>query len=265
MVHLFDPLSAPCGSRERIRKILCFSRNLVALELEDAHREGWLAVICQDEFGDPKITAANDSADSKPLFARLASALVLYVASTAGSLARLRVFQHGVLVIDEVLRFKIVGIGRCPMLIQRRPDLSISHPRILLLLLLIVHLSLPFDKKLPALAESEYMARQAAHTPPLGGVGVLRARERNKHSSRLDLGDQLVSGASADAYPPLHRLAEDSHRRGVVGCDDDICAKVYFVICSEENPEFASSRILFVARSVDRGPAVMKPTLSSPD
>jgi hypothetical protein len=40
-----------------------------------------------DEFGDPKITAANDSSDSKPLFARLTSALVLYVASTAGSLA----------------------------------------------------------------------------------------------------------------------------------------------------------------------------------
>ena len=44
-------------------------------------------VICYDQFGDPKITAANDSSDSKPLFARLTSALVLYVASTAGSLA----------------------------------------------------------------------------------------------------------------------------------------------------------------------------------
>jgi hypothetical protein len=56
-------------------------------ELHDAHGVGRLAVICQDEFGDPKITAANDSSDSKPLFARLTSALVLYVASTAGSLA----------------------------------------------------------------------------------------------------------------------------------------------------------------------------------
>src|ERR1700685_3835225 len=41
---------------------------------------------------------------------------------------------------DEVLRFKIVGIGRRPMLIQCRTDLLISHSRILLLLLLIVHL-----------------------------------------------------------------------------------------------------------------------------
>ncbi len=59
----------------------------VVPELHDAHGVGRIVVICQDEFGDPKITAANDSPDSKPLFARLTRALVLYVASTAGSLA----------------------------------------------------------------------------------------------------------------------------------------------------------------------------------
>src|SRR5690349_16996663 len=86
-VHPFDPLNARRGSHEWIRKVLCFPRNLVAPELHDAHGVGRLAVICQDEFGDPKITAANDSSDSKLLFARLTSALVLNVASTAGSLA----------------------------------------------------------------------------------------------------------------------------------------------------------------------------------
>ena len=86
-VHLFDPLSAPWGSREWFRKVLCFPRNLVVPELHDAHGVGRLAVIRQDEFGNPKITAANDSSDSKPLFALLTSALVLYVASSAGSLA----------------------------------------------------------------------------------------------------------------------------------------------------------------------------------
>src|SRR6201993_4607542 len=86
-VHPFDPLSARWGSHEWIRKVLCFPRNLVVPELHDAHRVGRLAVICQDEFGDPKITPANDSPDSKPLIARLAGALVLYVASTAGALA----------------------------------------------------------------------------------------------------------------------------------------------------------------------------------
>src|SRR5271168_3314671 len=118
-VHPFDQLSAPCGSRERISKVLCFPRDLVALELHDAHGVGRLAVIFQDVFGDPKITAANDSPDIKLLFARLTGALLLYVDSAAGSLARLRVVQHRVLMIDEVLRLKIVGIRRRPMLIQR--------------------------------------------------------------------------------------------------------------------------------------------------
>lgn len=86
-VHPFGPLSAPCGSDEWIRKVLRFPRNLVPPELHDAHGVGGLAVICQDEFGDPKITATNDSSDSKPLFARLTSTLILDVASTAGSLA----------------------------------------------------------------------------------------------------------------------------------------------------------------------------------
>src|SRR4029077_11147959 len=80
-------LSARCGSHEWIRKVLCFSRDLDAVELHDAHGVRRLAVICQDELGDPKITAANDASDSKPLRARLTDALVLYVASTAGSLA----------------------------------------------------------------------------------------------------------------------------------------------------------------------------------
>ena len=85
-VHPLDPLRAPCGIHEWIRKVLGFSRNLVVPELHDAHGVGRLAVIGQDEFGNPEITAANDSSDSKPFVARLASALVLYVTSTPGSL-----------------------------------------------------------------------------------------------------------------------------------------------------------------------------------
>src|SRR5271155_5400312 len=92
-VHPFDPLSARCGSHEWIRKVLCFPPNFVAPELHDAHGVGGLAVIGQDEFGDPKITAANDSPDGKSLFVWLIRALALYVASTAGALAGLGVFQ----------------------------------------------------------------------------------------------------------------------------------------------------------------------------
>ena len=63
--HPFDPFCAKCGSREWIRKVLCFPRNLVAAELHDAHGVGRIVVIHQDEFGDPKITAANDPADPR--------------------------------------------------------------------------------------------------------------------------------------------------------------------------------------------------------
>ena len=86
-VHSIDPLNAPCGSHEWVRKVLCFPSNLVVSELHDAHSVRRLAVVCQDEFGNPKITTANDSSNMKPLFAWLTSALVLYVVSTAGSLA----------------------------------------------------------------------------------------------------------------------------------------------------------------------------------
>jgi hypothetical protein len=41
-VHPFDPLSAPCGSHEWIRKVLCFPHNLVASKLHDAYGVGWL-------------------------------------------------------------------------------------------------------------------------------------------------------------------------------------------------------------------------------
>src|ERR1700756_2077131 len=83
-VHPLNPLSAKCGSREWIREVLCFPRNLHATKFHDAHGVGRLAVIREDEFSDPKMATANDSSDSKPLVARLTGALALYVASTAG-------------------------------------------------------------------------------------------------------------------------------------------------------------------------------------
>jgi hypothetical protein len=58
------PIERAFGSHEWNRKVLCFPRNLVASELHDAHGVGRLAVICQDEFGDPKIIAANARRES---------------------------------------------------------------------------------------------------------------------------------------------------------------------------------------------------------
>src|SRR5215471_8427082 len=85
-VHPFDPLSAPWGSHEWICKVLGFPRNLVVPELRDAHGVGRLAVICQmnsviQRSPPPMIRRTANR------FLRLTSALVLYVASTTGSLA----------------------------------------------------------------------------------------------------------------------------------------------------------------------------------
>ena len=70
-----------------LAKYSSFPRNLAVPELHDAHGVGRLPVIGQDEFGDPQITAADDSPDRKPLFIRLTGALALNVVSTAGALA----------------------------------------------------------------------------------------------------------------------------------------------------------------------------------
>ena len=117
-VDPFDPLSTRDGSNERVRKVLRLPRNFVTPELHNAHCVGRPAVIGQDEFGDPEVTAANNASDRKPLFAWLASALALYVAPTAGPLARLRVVQHRIFAIDAVLGFRIVDVGCRPVLIQ---------------------------------------------------------------------------------------------------------------------------------------------------
>src|SRR5579862_7225336 len=143
ILRFVRPLSTRCGSHERVRKVLRLPRYLVLPEFHNANRVRRPAVIGEDEFSDPEVTAAKNASDRKPLFVWLARALALYVAPAAGPLTRLRILQHRVLVVYYVLRFKIVGIGRRPMLIQRRADILISHFRRRCLRLLIVHLEPP--------------------------------------------------------------------------------------------------------------------------
>src|ERR1700758_2407481 len=79
-VDPFDPLSTRCGSHERVRKVLRLPRDLVLPEFHDTDRVRRPAVIGEDEFSDPEVTAANNTSDRKPLFVWLARALALYVA-----------------------------------------------------------------------------------------------------------------------------------------------------------------------------------------
>src|SRR3984957_18364443 len=114
LVHPFDQVSARRGWLEWIGKVLRFPRYLVAPELHDAHRVRRLAVIRENQFRNPKIAASNDSSHRESLLARLTGALGLVVAPPPLSLARFRVIQHRVFVIDKVFRFEIVGIGCRP-------------------------------------------------------------------------------------------------------------------------------------------------------
>src|ERR1700722_18958552 len=123
----FDQVSAEGGSRKWIRKILRFVRNLEASELHDADGVGGLAVVGQDEFGDPQVAAADDPPDSKAFLVGLNLALFLNVGSAAGAFAGLRVIQDGVVAIDAMLGFEIVGVGCGPVLVQRGAYLLVAR------------------------------------------------------------------------------------------------------------------------------------------
>src|SRR5215467_9344508 len=86
-VHPFYVLSTSRAGLEWIGKVLCFSGNLVAAELHDADGVRRLAVVRQDKFGNPKVTAANDSLDGKALLVRLDRPGDLNVAAAADPLA----------------------------------------------------------------------------------------------------------------------------------------------------------------------------------
>src|SRR5277367_5850498 len=68
----------------------------------------------------------------KALPVRLESAGDLYVMSTANSLAGLRIIEDGIVEIDVVLCREIVGVGCCPVLIQRRAYFFVSHTSLLI-------------------------------------------------------------------------------------------------------------------------------------
>jgi hypothetical protein len=61
---------------------------------------GRLAVIREDVFGDPEVSAADDALNGEPFRARLFG-------------------QHRVVAVDGMLRVEVAGIGRGPMAIQR--------------------------------------------------------------------------------------------------------------------------------------------------
>src|SRR5215475_7137107 len=110
-----------------IREILCFVGHQSFAEFHDAHRIRWLAIIGKYEFGDPEITAANNSPDCKTLLVWLDESALLNVVPTADPLARLRIIKHSILAVDFMFDLEIVRVRSIPMALQRRPHGSIIH------------------------------------------------------------------------------------------------------------------------------------------
>src|SRR5438270_7204904 len=110
-----------------IGEILRFVGHQSFAEFHDAHRVRRHAVIGKYEFSDPEIAAADHSPDRKALLVWLDESTLLNVVPAADPLARLRIIEHGILVVDFMFDREIARVRSIPMTLQRRPHRSIIH------------------------------------------------------------------------------------------------------------------------------------------
>src|SRR6516165_4074481 len=101
--HPLNPIRARRSRLERVGKVLGLAGHLAIQELHHAHRIGWPAVIGEDEFRDPEVARADDSAHREALAVRLCDARGLDVVPAPDALARLRVLEQCILPIYVVL------------------------------------------------------------------------------------------------------------------------------------------------------------------
>src|SRR5450755_611631 len=115
---VLDPLSSPGRCLERIGKVLRLVGNLAIAKLHNADCLRWLLVIAEHVLGDPEIAAAKDTPDGEAQLRRVVGAYGLNVVTTTDALARLRILDQHVVVIDLVFRFNVTRCGGCPVPIQ---------------------------------------------------------------------------------------------------------------------------------------------------
>jgi hypothetical protein len=89
--------------------------------------QAWGDVTAKHVLGDPEITYPKDAPDSEAQLRRVVSAKGLNVVATADSLARLRILDENVVVIDLVFRFNVPSCGGCPVPIQSCPNFLVFH------------------------------------------------------------------------------------------------------------------------------------------
>jgi hypothetical protein len=69
--YALDPLSARGPRLEGIAEVLGLTGNLPVSELHDTHRVRRQAVVCKDEFSDPKVGSTEYAPHHKALLVRL--------------------------------------------------------------------------------------------------------------------------------------------------------------------------------------------------
>src|SRR6266487_6285755 len=124
---VLDPLSSPSRCLERIGKVLRLVGNLAIAKLHNADCLRWLLVIAEHVLGDPEIADPKDAPDGEAQLRWVVSAKGLNVVATADSLARLRILDQDVVVIDLVFRFNVPSCGGCPVPIQSYPNFLVFH------------------------------------------------------------------------------------------------------------------------------------------
>jgi hypothetical protein len=108
--YSLDPLSTRGPRLEGIAEVLGLTGNLPVSELHDTHRVRRQAVVCKDEFSDPKIGSADYAPHHKALLVRLRKTRRLNIFPTVDPLAGLRVLKHCIVVVNLMLCLEIIRV-----------------------------------------------------------------------------------------------------------------------------------------------------------
>jgi hypothetical protein len=108
--HRLDPLSTRLARLERLTEVLRLTDHLAACELHDAHDKYGSLIIAEYEFANPKAAEAEYAPNVETLAVWLRHTRSLDFVRTSDALARLGVFKDRAVIIDRVLRHKIIDV-----------------------------------------------------------------------------------------------------------------------------------------------------------
>jgi hypothetical protein len=97
-------------------------------ELHDADRIRRPPVIREDEFRDPEVACADDTADTEVFQVWLGLARRSDVVSAPDALSRLRIFEQRVFPVYFVLEIEIAFVRGGPVSIERLANIVLTHP-----------------------------------------------------------------------------------------------------------------------------------------